>query len=150
MGCDAGAACIHDHVFPCLDDPKRNGKGYRALAPCHEDTAHSFSVSTGQGGRVLWHCFAGCSSDKARNELILLGVPGRCLVRPAADLAADIDAIRAIVAGGDSHAHKVLLIAALLGGFTELPPGQALEALAESCGVSGREAYKARRAGLHP
>jgi hypothetical protein len=151
MGCDAGRSCIHDHVFPRLKDPKPKGKdGYRAVAPCHDDDGHSLSISAGAGGRVIWHCFAGCSSDRVRNALILAEVSGRCLVRPAADLAADMDAIRAIIAGADSHAHKVLLIAALLGGYPELPPGQALESLAESCGVSGREAYKARRAGLHP
>lgn len=143
--------CVYDHVRPYLREPqeKRSGDGFRALATCHPDTKHSLSVGV-VGNRVSWHCFAGCSSDRARNALILLGVPAACLIRPAADVSADQDAIRAIVGSKATHAHRVLLIAAVLEGYTELPAGYALEELAQSCGVSVREAYKARRTGLRP
>lgn len=143
--------CLEDHVRLHLRQPRETSGGdiYRALATCHADTDPSLTVSV-RGGRVVWHCFAGCSSDRARNAMIVLGVPARCLIRPAADLGAELDAIRAVIGGKDSHAHKVLLVAALLESYDGLPAGHALEALAGSCGVSAREAYKARRAGLHP
>lgn len=141
--------CLSDHIRPYLREPRENGTGsYRALGTCHDDHDPSLSVSV-RGARIVWHCFARCSSDRARNAMIRLGVDARCLIRPAADVTADADLIRAITAGKNSHAHKVLLIAAVLEGYPELPAGHALEALAESCGVSQREAYKARRASLH-
>ena len=147
MGCDAGDACVHDHVLPYLRQPKpgSDGQGYRALAPCHRDTEHSLSVSAGDSGRVIWHCFAGCGSEQVREALIGAGVPSRCLTRPAPDLRDREDAIRAIVHGKDSHAHARLKLAAILAGYDGLPKGDALEALAESCGVSMREAYRARQ-----
>ena len=145
-GCDAGPSCLHDHVRPWLRDPRPGASGgYRALAPCHDDQEHSLSVSTGGSGRVIWHCFAGCSSERTRAALIKSHVPARCLRRPAGD-AADFEAIMSqIVFGKDSHAHKVLRLAAYMRGFGfDLPGGAELRALAEECGVSLREAYKAR------
>jgi hypothetical protein len=145
-GCGAGKSCIHDDVRPWLRDPRPSASGgYRALAPCHDDTTHSLSVSIGGTGRVIWHCFAGCDSERTRNALIKAGVSPRCLVRPAGD-AADFEAIVSqLVFGKDSHAHKVLRLAAYLRGFgLDLPGGADLRALADDCGVSVAEAYKAR------
>jgi hypothetical protein len=147
MGCDAGRACIHDHVWPYLRDPKPGSEpdSYRALAPCHPDQTHGLSVSTGGSGRVIWHCFACRDSEKTRAALIKVGVPARCLRRPADEAAASEDVISGIVFGVDSHAHKVLRLAAYLRGYGhELPGGAELRALAEDCGISLREAYKAR------
>lgn len=147
MGCDAGKACIHDHVWPYLRDPKPGSEdgSFRALAPCHADQTHSLSVSTGGTGRVIWHCFACRDSERTRAALIKAGVPARCLRRPADDAAASEDVISGIVFGADSHAHKVLRLAAYLRGFgSDLPGGAELRALAEDCGVSLAGAYKAR------
>lgn len=146
MACDAGRACIHDHVRPWLRAPKpKADDGYRALAPCHEDRAHSLSVSIGGSGRVIWHCFAGCDGEQARAALIRAGVPAGCLRRAADDAAGFEDVMNWLVFGADSHAHKVLRLAAYLRGFGyDLPGGAELRALAEDCGVSLREAYKAR------
>lgn len=142
--------CLEDHVRPFLREPKLKGpESYKALATCHPDREPSLSVSV-RDGRIVWWCFARCSSDATRNSMIMRGVPARCLIRPAADVTADVDLIRAIVSGKDSHAHKVLLIAAVLDGQPVLPGGYALESLAEGCGVGAREAYKARKLGLHP
>ena len=118
--------CVHDHVRPHLREPKPTaGGGYRALAPCHEDATHSLSVSVDHG-RVLWHCHA-------------------CANRIGSEKALEAE-IRGIVFGTDSHAHARLRIAALLEGHDGLPRGDELVALAESCGVSRREAFKARAA----
>lgn len=145
-GCDAGPDCIHDHVRPRLRDPRPAASGgYRALAPCHDDHTHSLSVSTGGTGRVIWHCFAGCDSERTRAALIKAGISSRCLVRPAVDAISFEDVVRDLVFGKDSHAHKVLRLAALMRGHgLDLPAGAELRALAGDCGVSLAEAYKAR------
>lgn len=154
MGCDAKAACIHDHVKPWLKDPKRSndGRSYRALAPCHSDRTRSLSVSIGFGGRVVWDCFActkrlgkEAAQTETRNALIRAGVPAECLRRPADDAAKFESVVNDLIFGADSHAHKVLRLAAYLRGYGfDLPGGAELRTLAEDCGVSLREAYKAR------
>lgn len=146
--------CVHDHVFPRLREPKpaANG-GYRALAPCHDDTQHSLSIGIGADGRPLWCCHA-CTSRigkelaqiRTRQKLIEDGVPERCLPIPAVVARSLESQIREIVFGGGSRTHGWLRIAALLEGYDGLPAGHELEALAESCGVGMREAYKARSA----
>lgn len=47
-----------------LDGVKRNGVGWRARCPAHEDRVASLSVSEGNDGRLLAHCHAGCSFDQ--------------------------------------------------------------------------------------
>ena len=44
-------------------DPKQNGKGWSARCPAHDDKNPSLSISTGDDGRVLLHCFADCSPE---------------------------------------------------------------------------------------
>ena len=45
-----------------LDGVKQAGDDYAAKCPSHEDRRSSLSVSTGEDGRVLLHCHAGCES----------------------------------------------------------------------------------------
>ncbi len=40
--------------------PKRCGNGWIARCPAHNDTRPSLSISTGEDGRTLLHCHAGC------------------------------------------------------------------------------------------
>jgi hypothetical protein len=152
-GADDAAACLNDHIWPRLKDPRPAGApaSYRALAPCHDDLTHSLSVSVMDGRRISWNCFA-CKellgNEKAqkatRNALILAKVPGICLPQTAPDAADDLEVIRAIIFGKGHRARGWLRIAALLDGYSELPHGDALEALAGSCGVSVAQAYRAR------
>lgn len=44
-----------------LEGVKRSGKGWTARCPSHDDRRASLSVANGRDGRVLVHCFAGCS-----------------------------------------------------------------------------------------
>lgn len=44
-------------------DPRRNGKGWSARCPSHEDRTPSLSISEGDDGKVLIHCHAGCTPD---------------------------------------------------------------------------------------
>lgn len=41
-------------------EPKRNGQGWQARCPAHDDDRPSLSVHTGDDGRVLINCHAGC------------------------------------------------------------------------------------------
>lgn len=49
---------------------KPAGKAHIALCPAHDDHQHSLSIGTGEDGRVLLKCFAGCSAD------VILGALG--------------------------------------------------------------------------
>ena len=44
-----------------LDGVKRSGAGRVALCPAHDDKNASLSIRVAEDGRVLLHCFAGCS-----------------------------------------------------------------------------------------
>jgi len=43
-----------------FDNGRQNGKGYSARCPAHDDEKNSLSVDTGDDGRLLLHCHAGC------------------------------------------------------------------------------------------
>ena len=49
--------------------PKRNGKGWSARCPAHEDRRPSLSVSEGDDGRALVRCHAGCTVDAICNAV---------------------------------------------------------------------------------
>ena len=40
---------------------KKSGTGYSTCCPAHEDTTPSLSISEGSDGKILLHCFAGCT-----------------------------------------------------------------------------------------
>ena len=42
---------------------KRNGHGWLATCPAHEDHTPSLSIGAGADGRILLHCFAGCETE---------------------------------------------------------------------------------------
>ena len=54
-----GSACL-EKVLERLHRPKRQGKGWVAPCPAHADKSPSLSVTEGEDGRLLLHCFAGC------------------------------------------------------------------------------------------
>ncbi|MFH1969516.1 MAG: hypothetical protein ABIJ53_04265 [Verrucomicrobiota bacterium] len=43
---------------------QRNGTGWSAHCPAHEDRNASLSISEGRDGRVLLHCHAGCPTEQ--------------------------------------------------------------------------------------
>lgn len=51
-----------ENFLPRLDKVKKSGKGYQARCPAHEDKGPSLSLREGDDGKVLLHCFAGCSA----------------------------------------------------------------------------------------
>ncbi len=50
-----------DLVLSRLDRVRKSGTGWIARCPAHEDRTASLSVANGREGRVMLHCFAGCS-----------------------------------------------------------------------------------------
>jgi len=50
-------------------DPKRNGKGWSARCPAHEDRRPSLSVSEGDDGRALVRCHADCTVESICNAV---------------------------------------------------------------------------------
>jgi hypothetical protein len=49
-------------IIERLKSSKKNGDGWTALCPAHDDHAHSLSVRQ-RDGRTLVHCFAGCTAE---------------------------------------------------------------------------------------
>lgn len=47
-----------------LDGVKKHGDRYTAKCPAHDDHTPSLSIREGADGRILLHCFAGCSVDQ--------------------------------------------------------------------------------------
>ncbi len=52
-----------------LPSAKPAGRGWKALCPAHEDTRPSLSIASGDGGRVLVKCFAGCETTAVMEAL---------------------------------------------------------------------------------
>ena len=52
---------VHN-ILSCLRNVKKTASGWEACCPVHNDFHASLSIGTGEGGRVLLHCHAGCSA----------------------------------------------------------------------------------------
>ena len=59
---------IHD-ILPRLRGVKGGQGQWTALCPAHQDTHNSLSISTGQDGRILFHCHAGCGVEAIAGAL---------------------------------------------------------------------------------
>ena len=53
--------------FPLSPRAKRNGNGYIDHCPAHEDKKPSLSINYTPDGKLLLHCFAGCSFEEIIN-----------------------------------------------------------------------------------
>lgn len=60
-----------DDVLRRLEAVKKNGVGYHARCPAHEDKKHSLTVRDGDEGGVLVYCHAGCSLQKICDALTI-------------------------------------------------------------------------------
>jgi hypothetical protein len=58
-----------DNIIAHLDKVKKSGKGYQARCPAHDDNGPSLSLREGDDGRVILHCFAGCSAQSVVTAL---------------------------------------------------------------------------------
>jgi DNA primase len=58
-----------------LQKPKRAGRNrFVACCPAHDDKTPSLSIEDSRDGKVLVHCFAGCSQDQVIGALRDLGL----------------------------------------------------------------------------
>src|SRR5215208_5475867 len=58
-----------DLLLPHLRGVRKNGTGWLALCPGHDDRTPSLSVHVGDDGRVLVRCFAGCEPERIVSAL---------------------------------------------------------------------------------
>lgn len=54
---------MHSDVLAQFPAATRDGAGWAARCPAHDDHRASLSIGTGDDGRTLLHCHAGCSLD---------------------------------------------------------------------------------------
>ena len=50
-------------LLSALDNVSKNGSGWQASCPAHDDSSPSLSISEGDRQPVVMHCHAGCSTD---------------------------------------------------------------------------------------
>jgi len=53
-----------EKVLERLEGVKRNGGGFVARCPHHDDRHASLSISEGRDGRALLNCFSGCEFEE--------------------------------------------------------------------------------------
>jgi hypothetical protein len=56
-------------ILSKLENLRRTGGGWQARCPAHEDQRSSLSINTGDDGRVLVHCHAGCTVEAVVGKL---------------------------------------------------------------------------------
>lgn len=67
---------------------QRNGNGWKALCPGHDDNKRSLSIQEGEDGRVLVKCHAGCKTD---HLLDVVGLTTKDLMPGAERIVATYD-----------------------------------------------------------
>jgi len=50
---------------PLSPKAKRTGQGYIDVCPAHEDKNPSLSITETKDGKLLLHCFCGCSFEES-------------------------------------------------------------------------------------
>jgi hypothetical protein len=54
--------------------PAKGNRGWMCKCPAHDDNGPSLSITNGNDGRLLLHCFAGCTYAEVRDALIRRGL----------------------------------------------------------------------------
>jgi putative DNA primase/helicase len=65
----ATAASPFYRVLGLLESVHKNGSGFKARCPAHDDRNPSLTIHEGDDGKVLLHCHAGCDSSKVVRAL---------------------------------------------------------------------------------
>lgn len=64
-----------EYIAKSLDrNGKKNGTDWMVRCPVHADRTASLSLSESPSGKILWHCFGGCSQEDIREALESLGL----------------------------------------------------------------------------
>ena len=69
-----------ERLLAKLHSVTSTGSGYTARCPGHDDRQASLSLTEGDDGRVLLHCFAGCTTDEV---VVAAGVEMKDLFPPS-------------------------------------------------------------------
>ena len=69
MNAIKGSTPDAEAVAKACGGAKRNGSGWVARCPAHDDHNPSLSLCDADGGRVLWHCLTGCSQEAVMGAL---------------------------------------------------------------------------------
>ena len=85
---DNGLSPRLEFIGEHFDEFQKNGDGYKALCPLHGDTNPSLSLKSGDDGRVLMHCHAGCRTDLV---LEVVGLSYKDLMADAKTIVATYD-----------------------------------------------------------
>lgn len=65
MGQQADAASPFERILERLQNIRRHGSGgAKASCPAHNDPRPSLSIKTAADGKILLHCFGGCSTER--------------------------------------------------------------------------------------
>ena len=67
---------VIEELLSRLEGAKRSQAGWAARCPSHDDHNPSLSISEGDDGRILLHCWAGC---RTADVLAALGMSWRDL-----------------------------------------------------------------------
>jgi len=94
---------IHD-ILPRLRGVKGGQGQWTALCPAHQDTRNSLSISTGQDGRILFHCHAGCSVEAIAGAL---GLSVKDLFEDKSRSKPQIEAVYTYPSGAQSCAEQI-------------------------------------------
>ena len=78
-----------DAILGRLKGVRRSGAGWIGRCPAHEDRSPSLSIREGKGGRILIHCFSGCTVTAVCDALNLkvcelFSEPGAAQLKPRA------------------------------------------------------------------
>jgi hypothetical protein len=143
MACDDALFCIGDHIRPWVANwtPHRGRPGSaRGTCPVREHRdKQTLSVSV-KGGRIVYNCFAGCSTAEVRAGLIRADVPAECLPLSADDkLRMDLARVLEAEPRG---ARRDLLIGVLVFNDGVLPTGAQLVRLGKRIGLSKSAIYR--------
>ena len=55
---------VGEEFIKLLDGVHQTSQGWSACCPAHDDSSPSLGISIGDDGRILIHCFAGCSAQE--------------------------------------------------------------------------------------
>lgn len=86
--------------------PRLYGKGYKMRCPAHEDKSPSLGVSEGSDGRVLMHCYCGCTIEQICDAL---GIVVKDLYPPSSRLGNANYKKRVSYSNKLSSGHRTLL-----------------------------------------
>lgn len=106
-------------ILSHLEGVRRQGRGYVARCPSHQDRSPSLSLREGDDGRTLIHCHAGCTAEAVMSAIgMTLGdlfpddgkphrpLPAPGVTRSALRKAAEIERGILFIINADRRANK--------------------------------------------